>query len=83
MSVTTLLTVLVSLITSGGLAQTATHTAQQVEGWTIHVDERLLQPDHAALGKTALAFLQSRLADIVTVLPKDKVPLLQKVPIWL
>ncbi|GAA5133902.1 metallopeptidase [Prosthecobacter algae] len=83
MSVTTLLTILVSLVTSVGLAQATTHAAHQVEGWTIHVDERLLQPDHAALGKTALALLQARLADIVTVLPKDKVPPLQKVPIWL
>ncbi len=58
------------------------HVVHTVEGWTVHVDERLLQGPDADLGKRALQLLTLRLVDIKLALPADKVARLQKVPIW-
>ena len=39
----------------------ASHTEKQLEGWTVQVDDRLLQGDGAALGQKALRLLETRL----------------------
>lgn len=59
------------------------HTERDVEGWTVHVDDRLLnEPDaHDAAG--ALRLLGDRLHEIALILPPDKVARLRQVPIWL
>jgi hypothetical protein len=59
------------------------HVEQLVEGWTVHVDDRLLMGPDAEVGKRAIQILTMRLVDIKIALPTDKVARLQKVPIWL
>jgi hypothetical protein len=59
------------------------HVERNIEGWTVHVDSRLLEGDAAPLGREALDLLDRRLADIKLALPQDKIERLQKVPIWL
>src|SRR4051812_44791260 len=61
----------------------AAHTERDVEGWTVHVDDRLLAGTEKELGDRALRILANRLYDIKMVVPADKVARLQKVPIWL
>jgi len=59
------------------------HTDRTIEGWTVHIDDRLLAGPEKILGEHALRLLANRLYDIRHVLPADKVARLQKVPIWL
>jgi hypothetical protein len=59
------------------------HTDQQLEGWTIRVDDRLLTPEHAELGKRALRFLEAKLVEIKIAVPEDRVKKLQSVVIVL
>ncbi len=61
----------------------ASHTKRVVEGWTIHVDDRLLKGPDAGLGADALKLLEARLADIVRLMAPDRLAKLRKVPIWL
>src|ERR1700729_3911015 len=59
------------------------HTKRDIEGWTVHIDDRLLADADKELGDHALRILANRLYDIKHVLPADKVARLQKVPIWI
>jgi hypothetical protein len=59
------------------------HATAHLQGWTVQIDTRLQQPEHAELGRRAEKLLSARLADIVTALPADKVARLRQVPIWL
>jgi hypothetical protein len=59
------------------------HVDQTIEGWIVHVDERLLGGPDGDVGKRALQILGMRLADLRIAVPADKVTRLQKVPIWL
>jgi arylsulfatase len=59
------------------------HTAHKLEGWTVRVDDRLLRPPHAELGKKAIRFLENKLADIKVVVPADRLKKLQAVTIVL
>jgi hypothetical protein len=59
------------------------HTKKDVEGWTVHVDDRLLAGADKELGDRALRLLANRLYDIKLVVPADKVTRLQKVVIYL
>jgi alpha-galactosidase len=61
----------------------ASHTQRDIEGWTVHVDDRLLAGAGKSLGDHALRLLGNRLYDIKIVVPADKVARLQKVPIWI
>ena len=58
------------------------HTERDIEGWKVHIDDRLLETDNP-VGTAALRILANRLYDIKLVVPADKVARLQKVPIWL
>ncbi|MBM3995817.1 MAG: zinc-dependent peptidase [Planctomycetes bacterium] len=58
------------------------HTTRDIEGWTVHVDDRLLTTDKK-LGDHALRILANRLYDIQHVVPEDKVAKLRKVAIWI
>lgn len=64
-------------------AKPTSRTERQVEGWTVRVDDRLLQEPNVELGKTALRFLEAKLAEVKIVVPADKVKKLQAVPIVL
>ena len=46
----------------------ATHTARQMEGWTVRVDDRLLSGDGKPLGDHALRLLSNRLYEIAFIL---------------
>jgi hypothetical protein len=64
-------------------AKPSAHELRHIEGWTVHVDTRLLAPrppEHAA---GALEILQRRLADVRLILPAASVARLQQVPVWL
>ena len=59
------------------------HSTRNVEGWTVHVDRRLLDGTDVDLGRRALRLLADRLYEIKLVMPGDKVQRLQQVPLWL
>ncbi len=59
------------------------HTNRKVEGWTISVDDRLLQGSEATLGTRTLRFLEGKLSDIKAVVPSEKLKKLQSVIIVL
>lgn len=59
------------------------HTRRELEGWTVRVDDRLLQGEASALGMRALRFLEGKLSDITAVVPADKLKKLQSVTIVL
>ena len=59
------------------------HTQRDIEGWTVHIDDRLLAGPDKTLGDHALRLLANRLYDIKLVVPANKVAWLQKVPIWI
>jgi hypothetical protein len=59
------------------------HTQRDIEGWAVHIDDRLLAAADKELGDHALRILANRLYDIKHLLPADKVARLQKVPLWI
>lgn len=59
------------------------HTKRDIEGWTVHIDARLLEGPDRELGDRALRILANRLYDIALVMPADKLARLRKVPIWI
>jgi hypothetical protein len=59
------------------------HQSKTLQGWTVRVDERLLSGEHEKQGQETLSLIDRRLADIVLMLPKDRVDRLRKVPIQL
>lgn len=59
------------------------HTVRVIEGWNVHIDERLLSGPDKGLGDIALRILANRLYDITLIVAEDKVARLRKVPIWL
>lgn len=61
------------------------HTQRNLEGWTVHVDDRLLRGSNVnvELGERAWRLLGNRLYEIKLVVPGDKVARLQQVGIWL
>lgn len=61
----------------------ATHTERKLEGWTIRVDDRLLQPPNDELGRQSLRFLENKLVDIKAVVAPDRLKQLQSVTIVL
>jgi hypothetical protein len=61
----------------------ASHTDRKIEGWTVRVDDRLLQAPNDELGKRALRVLEGKLSDINAVVPEDKLKKLRAVVIVL
>lgn len=59
------------------------HVVRDVEGWQVHVDVKLTEPEGRAVGQEALRILADKLYEIALVLPGDKVRELRKVPIWI
>ena len=69
---------------SASADQPRSRTEIDVRGWTVRVDDRLLEGgDEAELGTRAVEFLSGKLADIQAVVPRDKLPLLERVTIVL
>jgi hypothetical protein len=63
--------------------QPSSHSTRNIEGWTVHVDDRLLDGADKSVGDVALRVLSNRLYDIALILPADKVERLRRVPIWI
>ena len=59
------------------------HTTRMIEGWTVRVDDRLLQGEHAATGERALKVLNAKLVDMTTVIPEKALVGLRKINIEL
>jgi hypothetical protein len=68
---------------AGQAEKPSSHTARNVEGWTVQVDDRLLAQTNAELGHRALRLLQHELYGITLVMIPERLADLQKVPIWL
>lgn len=64
-------------------AQPTSHTTKQIEGWTVRVDDRLLNGEHADLGERALKLLSSRLYSIAMVVSEKQLAGLRKINIEL
>jgi hypothetical protein len=64
-------------------AKPLSHTARNIEGWTVQVDDRLLAPPNDAIGTRACRFLESKLADIKAVMAAEPLKKLQAVTIVL
>lgn len=64
-------------------AKPTSHTDRKIEGWTVRIDDRLLQAPDDAVGIRALRFLENKLSDIKVVVPEDKLKKLQSVTIVL
>ena len=64
-------------------AKPTSHSVRQMEGWTVRVDDRLLNAPHDQLGESATRMLAARLADIVLVLPADRLAKLRSYTIVL
>ena len=62
--------------------QPSSRTTQEIEGWTVRVDDRLLgeSPD-AVTGRKALKFLEAKLVEIKAVVPEERLKDLQAVTI--
>ncbi|MDH3584052.1 MAG: metallopeptidase [Phycisphaerae bacterium] len=58
------------------------HTPRKIEGWTIHVDNKLLG-EEKAIGDQILSALGHKLYLVKVVIPPDRLPQLQQVPIFL
>ena len=61
---------------------TTQYEKREVEGWTVYVNRTLLG-EQRLLGNDALKLLQTKLYDIVRVVPERKCAELRKVPVWL
>ncbi|MGA2031502.1 MAG: SUMF1/EgtB/PvdO family nonheme iron enzyme [Thermoguttaceae bacterium] len=61
----------------------ASRSVRKIEGWTVRVDDRLLEPRNAALGARALKLLEAKLTEITTVVAADRLAKLQDVTIVL
>jgi len=64
-------------------AQPTARTERELEGWTVRVDDRLLEPPHEKLANQALRFLEAKLVEIKAVVPAEPLAELQKVTIVL
>lgn len=78
-------------LTSSGIAaderdttvKPRTRETRQIEGWTVHIDTRLLSEPNQELGARAIRLLSNRLYEIAFLVPSNRVARLQEVPIWL
>jgi len=64
-------------------AKPTSHTDRRLEGWTIRVDDRLIEEPNKELGTRAIRFLEAKLSEIKVVVPEDKLKKLQSVVIVL
>jgi hypothetical protein len=65
------------------LSQPDSRTAQNLLGWTVRVDDRLLQSTNQELGRRALQMLEAKLSDIEYVVAADRLEKLKRVAIVL
>lgn len=59
------------------------HELKNVEGWTVHVDQRLVNGSGAELGERSLRILGNQLFEISLVMAPDRLEKVRRVHIWL
>lgn len=59
------------------------HEVRQIEGWTVHIDKRLLSGENVELGKHAIRILENQLFGIKLFVEDEKAKRLQQVKVWL
>jgi hypothetical protein len=64
-------------------AKPTAHTIKEIEGWKVHVDDRLLSGVDKELGERALRLLGEHLKRVESVVPAEKLQRMKEVPIWL
>jgi hypothetical protein len=62
-------------------SQPTSRTVRQIEGWTVRIDDRLLQSPDDVLGTRAVRFLEAKLLDIKAVVPAERLKQLQSITI--
>lgn len=55
---------------------------QKIEGWTVHVDPKLLDGEHAAEGGRAVKMLGNHLQRLAVLMPKERLKEMRKLEIW-
>lgn len=71
------------LATADDLPKPTVHESRNIEGWTVLVDQRLLEPAHQALGERSLSLLRDHLSRINDVVPPEPLKKLHQVTIQL
>ncbi len=59
-------------------AKPVSRTDRVIEGWTVRIDDRLLQPPEVERGKRILKVLEAKLMDIAAVVQADRLEKLRK-----
>jgi hypothetical protein len=59
------------------------HQTRSIEGWTVHIDDRLLTAEEKSATEAALVLLRAQLKEIVRVVPAGPTAQLRKVKLWL
>ncbi|MBV9125409.1 MAG: hypothetical protein JO112_18795 [Planctomycetes bacterium] len=58
------------------------YAPQEIEGWTVRVNKRLLEEKHQKLGRRTLKLLEDQLFRIAQVVPPGPLAKLRRIPIW-
>jgi hypothetical protein len=61
----------------------AGHRTLNLEGWTVHIDERLFEESQSGVRETAVSLLRGKLLEIRLVVSAEALARLRDVPIWL
>ena len=69
--------------TSGGVESRPPRVMRHIEGWTVHVDPKLVEGKHAAAGEDALEMLRSHLQRIRVLMPSETLRRLRTIEIWI
>jgi len=56
---------------------------KNIEGWTVHVDPKLLEGEHAETGARALTMLANHLQRIAILMPEGRLEEVRKLDIWI
>jgi hypothetical protein len=59
------------------------HTLTELNGWAVHVDQRLLEPENKELHQRAVRMLDNSLYEIALIMPTNQLAKLRAVPIWM
>jgi hypothetical protein len=65
------------------VSKPTSHSTRNIEGWTVHIDDRLLRGPDAELGQRALRLLADNLYEITLEMQASRSQRLRQVPIWL
>lgn len=56
---------------------------RDIEGWTVYVDPKMLEGEHAETGREALKMLANHLQRLVVLLPAERLAEMRKLEIWI